>query len=69
MAFSLEKAIFWRKDLYLCWKQWFEVKNILMMDLFITYMQPFTSFGLLVDYCDVLMKKQTTFWMGEYIVS
>ncbi len=43
ITFSLMKAILWRDDLYFSWKQWFEMKNILMMDLFIMKMWLFTS--------------------------
>lgn len=40
MTVSLDKVILWIEDL--CFKQ-FEVKNVLMMDLFITNMQLFAS--------------------------
>ncbi len=43
MTFSLEEVILWIMDLYFSWKQWSKVKNILMMDLFLTSMQLFTS--------------------------
>ncbi len=33
-TFSLEEALLWIMDSYFSWKQWFEVKNLLMMDLF-----------------------------------
>ncbi len=41
----LEKAMLWIEDSYLIDpnKQWFEVKNILIIDVFITNMQLFTS--------------------------
>ncbi len=35
-TFSLEKAILRIEDSYFSWKQWFEVKDILMINLFIT---------------------------------
>ncbi len=37
--FSLEKALFWIIDSYFSPKQWFDIKNILMMDLFLTNKQ------------------------------
>ncbi len=52
MTFSLEKAILWIEDSYFNQKQWFKVKNVLMMELFITNMQLLEM--LLVDYCDDL---------------
>ncbi len=33
-TFSLEEALLWIIDLYFSRKQWFEVKIILMLDLF-----------------------------------
>ncbi len=38
MTFLLEKAILWVEDVYFSQKQWFEVKNNLRMDLFLTNM-------------------------------
>ncbi len=40
--FLIEKAILWIEDLNFIWKQWFEVKKVLM-DLFFTNTQIFTS--------------------------
>ncbi len=34
--FPLEEAVLWVMDSYFIQKQWFEVKNILVMDLFLT---------------------------------
>ncbi len=57
----------WRKHYYGLdpdfGKQWFDVKNVLIMDLFFTNMQLLSSqevnwlewCGLLVDYCDVFI--------------
>ncbi len=42
-TFSLEKAILWIEDSYFSQKQRFEVKWVLMMDLYLTNMQIFTS--------------------------
>ncbi len=36
MTFSLEISILWIEDSHFIWKQQFEVKNVLMMDLFLT---------------------------------
>ncbi len=41
--FHWKKAIFWIVESYFTWKQKFEVKNPLMMDLFLTNTQLFTS--------------------------
>ncbi len=38
LTFSLEKAVFWMENSYFSQKQQFEVKNVLMIDLFITNM-------------------------------
>ncbi len=66
-TFSLEEALLWIMDSYFSQKQWFKVKNILMMELFLTNTQT-RSFcllktltdglewcGLLVDYYDVFI--------------
>ncbi len=42
-TFLLEKAILWIEDSYFTWKQWFEVKNNLMIHIFIINMQLFMS--------------------------
>ncbi len=36
MDFSLEEAKLWVTDSYFSWMQLFEVKNILMLELFLT---------------------------------
>ncbi len=56
--FPLEKSTIWIEESYFSWKQWFEVKNILIVDLFITNMQLFTLhvnrwICYIVDYCSV----------------
>ncbi len=51
LFFLLEKATFWCKTICFCRKRWFEVKNILLMDLFIILI----ICGLPVDYCDVFI--------------
>ncbi len=51
-TFSLEVALLWIMDSYFGQKSHFEVKNVLMMDLFLTNMQLDRS-G--VDYCDVFI--------------
>ncbi len=40
---TLAEALLWIMDIYFSWKQLFEVRNILMMDLFLTNMQLFAS--------------------------
>ncbi len=42
MNFSLEEALLWIMGSYFSWKQWFEVKNVLM-DLFLTNTQLLSS--------------------------
>ncbi len=43
LTFALEKAILCIKNWNFSWKEQFEVKNVLMMDLFLTNMQLFAS--------------------------
>ncbi len=42
LTFSLEEAILWIMDSYFSQKWWFEVKNISVMDLFLTNTHLFT---------------------------
>ncbi len=42
-TFSLEEALLWIMNSYFAQKQWFEAKNILMMDLFLTNTQLLSS--------------------------
>ncbi len=73
----------WRKQIcnfdessYFSRKQWFKVKNILIMDLFLTNMQLFfnkmlidglDSCELLVDYCDVFIScLNSNFWRHPF---
>ncbi len=43
MTYSLEKTMLCIEDSYFSWKQWFEVKNILMMNLLLTNTQILAS--------------------------
>ncbi len=52
-TFSLEEALLWIMDSYFSQKQWFKVKNILMMELFLTNTQT-RSFCLLKTLTDGL---------------
>ncbi len=56
-TFSLEEVLLWIMESYFDQKQWFEVKNILMMDLFLTNTELFTSQVIkwCVDYCGVFI--------------
>ncbi len=42
-TFSMEEGLLWIMDSYFSRKQWFEVKTVLMMDLFLTNTQLLTS--------------------------
>ncbi len=50
-TFSLKKAILWIEDSHFSWKQWIEVKNVLMMNLFNKIYIFFTS-------------QDVTWWIG-----
>ncbi len=43
MALPLEKAILWKENSYFSQKQWFEVQNVSIIDLFLTNTQLFPS--------------------------
>ncbi len=45
-------------DWYFCWKQWFEVKNIVMLDVFQLLSSPDVNWCG-VDYCDVFISSHS----------
>ncbi len=74
-TFSLKKAILWIEDSHFSWKQWIEVKNVLMMNLFNkiyifllhkTLLDGSEWCGLLVDYCGVFISCLDTYSDGTH---